>query len=133
MLPIAAVLVTAAALSCATAPEPAEIRFAQGSDRASVDGALARGERGLHAFAAREGQTATLSVTAPEGNAVFQLYAPGAVIGADGGISGGALPGADEGQDARSWHGALPASGRYLVVVGAVRGGTEYRLSLSIR
>ena len=130
-----AALVTAgsAAFTLAFAQEPAEIRLAPDAGRASVESGLARGERGLHVFAAREGQVAALSVTAPSDNAVFQLYVPGAVIGAEGAIIGNALPGAGEGEDARSWTGTLPATGRYLVVVGAIRGGTEYRLNISVR
>ena len=112
------------------------IRFAHGASSAEVEGAVIRGERALYSFKARAGQHASLRISALEDNAVFQLYAPGAkpemrdfVLE----IRGNALPGADEGEDAVRWEGALPASGAYLLVVGPTRGNAEYRLTVTIR
>lgn len=138
-------LLLAAALLCALAPAPAlgqaepqvqPIRFARGTSGAEVTGAVVRGERALFSLEARAGQTLTARITAPEGNAVFQIWRPGAVPRQQDGmavIDGTALPGAAEGEDARSWSGKLPASGAYLIVVGGTRGNAEFRLSVTVQ
>lgn len=140
-------LLLAAALLCALAPAPAPalgqaepqvqpIRFARGSSGAEVSGTVVRGERALFSLEARAGQTLTARITAPEGNAVFQLWHPGAVPRQQDGmamVEGTALPGAGEGEDARSWSGRLPASGAYLIVVGGTRGNAQFRLSVAVR
>jgi hypothetical protein len=48
-------------------------------------------------------------------------------------VGGTALPGTAEGEDARHFSGALPATGAYLLVVGTSRGSGEYRLRVEIR
>lgn len=116
--------------------EPTPIRFAPGASSAEVRGAVIRGERALYTLEARAGQRLTLRVAAPEGNAAFQLYAPGARpqtrdFGVE--IDGRALPGAGEGEDATRWTGTLPQSGAYLLVVGPTRGNASYRLTVTIR
>jgi hypothetical protein len=134
-------LLLATALLCAMAPAQAEpqvqpIRFARGSSGAEVAGAVVRGERALFSLEARAGQTLTARITAPEGNAVFQVWHPGAVPRQQDGmatVEGTALPGAGEGDDARSWSGTLPASGAYLIVVGGTRGNATFRLSVTVR
>lgn len=112
------------------------IRFARGATSAEVTGAVIRGERALYSVAARAGQHLSVRVTAVEDNAAFQIYQPGAKIerrdyGLD--VSGKALPGAGDGDDATRWAGALPESGTYLLVVGPTRGNATYRLSIAIR
>jgi hypothetical protein len=68
---------------------------------------------------------------------VFQIYPPGAQAehrdyGVE--IAGAkALPGAEEGADAKSWSGVLPETGAYLVVVGPTYGNATYTLSVAIR
>jgi hypothetical protein len=112
------------------------IRFARGASGAEVSGAVVRGERAFYSLGARAGQAMGLRITALEDNAVFQLYAPGAVLReVDGGVevAGTALPGAGEGEDARAWDGRLPASGDYLIVVGGTRGNATYRLRVTVR
>ena len=47
-------------------------------------------------------------------------------------VDGSALPGANEGDDARAFSGIFPASGAYLLVVGTSRGGGSYRLNVRI-
>jgi hypothetical protein len=121
----------AASGGVAMAAEPTEIRFERGRSAAVVEGAVARGERALFAFVARAGQRASVAVTAPENNAVMQVYPPGSLP--EAGAHRPTLPGAEDGADARNWEGNLPASGRYVIAVGAIRGGTEFRLSLAIR
>ncbi len=117
------------------AAEP--IRFARGASSAEVRGAVVRGERALYSLEARGGQHMSLRIAAVEGNAAFQVYAPGAVprTGSDGAleVAGEALPGAGEGDDATRWAGVLPRSGAYLLVVGATRGNATYRLTVEIR
>jgi len=119
----------------ATQPTVRELRFASGRTAATVSDAVVRGEKHLWSFEARAGQEATVAIRAPERNAVFQIWRPGARIAAVAPveIEGEALPGAGEAQDARRWQGRLPASGRYLVVVGPSRGNASYTLTLQIR
>jgi hypothetical protein len=77
-----------------------------------------------------------LRIAAPERNAVFQVYEPGARAETNDSVlevAGEALPGAGEGDDARRWTGVLPRSGVYLLVVGATRGNATYRLTIAIR
>lgn len=123
-------------------PEPARsaqevepIRFARGALSAEVSGAVIRGERALYSVEARGSQRMSLRIAAAENNAVFQLYAPGVEPGTGGSaseITGDALPGAGEGDDATWWTGVLPRSGVYLLVVGATRGNATYRLTVGV-
>jgi hypothetical protein len=103
---------------------PRAIRFARGSHSAEVQGSVVRGEVRRYSLGARAGQRMQIRLSSIERNAVFQLYRPG---------GGQAMPGAGEGQDARSWSGALPVNGSYLVVVGSTRGNASYTLRVSIR
>lgn len=112
------------------------VRFARGALGAEVRGAVVRGERALYSFQARGGQRMSLRIAASERNAVFQVYAPGAVPEIKDSIleiAGEALPGAGEGDDTTRWTGVLPRTGAYLVVVGSTRGNATYRLTVSIR
>src|SRR5215211_683163 len=61
--------------------EPAlAIRFPAGRSSTTVEGAVIRGERDIYSLRARAGQTMSVSVTAVERNAVFNVYAPRARI-----------------------------------------------------
>lgn len=118
----------------AQAVEP--IRFARGASSAEIRGAVVRGERALYSIEARGGQRMSLRIAAPERNAVFQVYAPGAKVETNDSaleVAGEALPGAGEGDDATRWTGVLPRTGAYILVVGPTRGNATYRLSVSIR
>ena len=122
--------------TAAPAQDATPIRFARGSSGAAVAGSVVRGERALYSLEARAGQTLTARISAPENNAVFQLYAPGARAALRDGmleITGQALPGAGDGADARGWQGRLPADGAYLFVVGGTRGNARYRLDVTVR
>lgn len=128
-------LLAAALCVAAFAAEPARaLHFAKGHSSVTVKDAALRGETRRWTFGARAGQVATLKVTALEKNAVFQVWRPGYRLPAAEGdaIEGLTLPGAGEGDDATEWHGPLPESGEYLVVVGGTRGNANYRLSLKI-
>ena len=122
----ALLLATPLLLALAPPPERVEpIRFACGTSGAEVSGAVVRGERALYSLSVRAGQVLSARIEAPEGNAVFQIWRPGAVPRSEDGmltVDGTALPGAGEGDDARSWRGTLPVGGAYLIVVGPTRG-----------
>ena len=118
------------------ASEVNPIRFARGASNAEVQGTVIRGERALYSIEARRGQRLMMRIAAIDRNAVFQIFAPGATMETRDCIlevTGSALPGAAEGDDAIQWSGRLPQSGQYLIVVGGVRGNASYRLTVDIR
>jgi hypothetical protein len=127
-------LVWSAIAVAAPCGNPAPVRFAHGAAAGEITGGIARGELACFTIAARKGQRMWL--TQPKGGSVvLQLYAPPWTImrGADGvRVNGRALPGAAEGEDTKAWAGKLPASGSYLLVLGATWGGGEYRLHIEI-
>ncbi|MEW6125966.1 MAG: hypothetical protein AB1757_02785 [Acidobacteriota bacterium] len=100
------------------------IRFARGASSATIKGAVIRGEQDSYTLEAQAGQRMTVRITSLEKNAVFQIYQPN---------SEGALPGADEGDDATNWTGKLPSSGGYTIVVGGTRGNASYKLFVEIK
>ena len=113
--------------------EPAlAIRFPAGRSSTTVEGAVIRGERDIYSLRARAGQTMSVSVTAVERNAVFNVYAPRARIVRD---KNHILEGTEltpPNADVRSWKGRLPADGSYLIVIGGTRGNVTYRLTARI-
>jgi len=133
----AVVLLLVAGLSASThaAGVAKEIHFAKGRAAATVAGAVIRGERDLYRLSAKKGQSLEVSISAVEDNAVFAIYKPGATVEVKDGftdVSGAALAKASETDDAKSWKGHLPASGKYLIVVGGTRGNAEYQLKVTI-
>jgi hypothetical protein len=112
-----------APLGAAAQQPPAPIRFPPGESGTTVAGAIARGEVARYVLRARAGQRMTLRADSAEANAVFQVLAP----------NGKALPGTAEADAARDWAGDLPETGAYVIVVGATRGGAEFRLSVAIK
>lgn len=133
LLILSASSVSAGAASC-DAPTP--IRFAAGKSAAAIEGGIARGELVCFTITARQGQGMAISDSVqPDTNVVMQIYQPPWSIArsADGiRVRGRALPGAAEGEDAKSWAGKLPKSGRYLLVLGASWGGADYHLHVEI-
>lgn len=129
LIATALLIAPAAAQACG---RPGTISFPRGATGAELQGGVARGETACWALQARAGQTLEATVASLENNAVFQIYQPGWKAGRDG-VEGFALPGAAEGQDARQFTGTLPTTGRYLIVVGATRGGADYRLRVGVR
>ena len=117
------------------AQEIHDIQFAKGASSVVVADAVVRGSRHYFAFSARKGQWAQISVTAIESNAAITVWRPGVrtSAGDHGDPAGQSLPGAGEGDDASQWRGRLPDSGRYLIVVGPIRGNATYKLQLEIR
>ena len=119
-----AVLLLALAPVAALAQKPPRpVRFPPGESGTWVTGAVARGEVARYELRARAGQRMALRVEAAEGNVVFQVIGP----------DGRTLPGTTEAEEARDWAGDLPRTGPYVIVIGATRGGAEFRLSVSIR
>ncbi len=116
---------------------PASIRFRHDGTSTSVGGGIVRAEEVCYVLAARAGQTIQADVTSPDENVVFSLYRPGySVKPADDGpdISGPTVPGAGGQDDATTVKATLPASGRYLFVLGTTRGGGgEYTLRVSVK
>jgi hypothetical protein len=111
------------------------IRFAQGASKKTVSGAVIRSERALYSIKAGAGQHMSLSITAIENNAVFQVYPPGARPEWRDSflrVSRQALPGAAESDGAVEWEGDLPQNGTYLVVVGPIRGNATYTLTVVV-
>ena len=125
-----ALLLGAAAAAAAGAAEPVPtpkmIFFATGSTRGTAGGHVLRGSRNLYSVKAGAGQVMTVTITAPDDNAVFQIYEPGTPIGRDADgllqFTGKALDHADDGDDATRWSGRLPRTGTYLIVIGSTRG-----------
>jgi hypothetical protein len=94
-----------------------EIEFAPGSDHASIDGAVVRGDADTYAFEARAGQTLITELTSVEGNARFTTAAPdGSVLCLE-----------------ETWSRiTLPRSGYYTISVEPSRGNATYTLSVRI-
>jgi hypothetical protein len=119
----------------ASCDAPTPIKFQRGSSAGIVGGAVARGEIDCWTFVANAGQTAHVTISSTEKNAVFQIYRPGWKIAhndSDRTISGRTFPGTEEGADAMTWSGPLTENGANLIVVGATRGGADYKLTLEI-
>ena len=120
---IAVVLVLLASASVAQTGNTQRVRFARGSNRAVLKGAVVRGTTDQYILGARRGQTMIVRVTSLEKNAVFTILGP----------DGAALPGTDEGRDATSWAGELPHDGDYSIWVSPTRGNATYTLEITIR
>lgn len=117
---------------------PQAVRFAPGARSAALAGAIPRGGRDCYTITARAGQRLSVRQTdREESNVVLQLYRPPwrIVPGDDDGevVGGRTLPGAGEGEDAPRWSGRLPVSGKYLLVLGTMRGGGEYAVQVEVR
>jgi hypothetical protein len=109
--------VAAVGAGAANAGSVYEIEFAPGSDHASIDGAVVRGDADTYAFEARAGQTLITELTSVEGNARFATTAPdGSVLCLE-----------------ETWSRiTLPRSGYYTISVEPSRGNATYTLSVRI-
>jgi len=127
---------TVAAGAAEPVPTPKMIFFASGSTRGTAGGHVLRGSRNLYSVKAEAGRTMTVTITAPDDNAVFQIYEPGTQIGRDADgllqFTGKALAHADDGDDATRWSGRLPRTGTYLIVIGSTRGNARYTIDVKI-
>ena len=126
----------AAARAAGPVPSPKPSFFATGSTSGTVGGRVVRGTPALYSVTATAGQTLTVTLTAPDDNAVFQVYEPGTTIGRDSDglleFHGTSLHGAAAGEDATRWSGRLAKSGTYLIVVGGTRGNARYSMDVKI-
>jgi hypothetical protein len=102
----------------------------------TVGGHVLRGNRNLYSLTAAQGQTLTVTITAPDDNAVFQIYEPGTKVqrDADGMLEfiGTALSAPDNAGDATRWSGRLPRAGTYLIAVGSTRGDARYSIDVKV-
>jgi hypothetical protein len=133
---IALIALTASIASVCDAGANKEIRFAGGTNAATIEGAVIRGERDRYYLTAKAGQIMEVKISALEDNAVFAIFKPGARATVKNGfteIKGEAVPKASETDDATAWKGNVPISGRYLIVVGGTRGNATYKLKVTIR
>jgi hypothetical protein len=113
-----------------------EIRFAAGANSATISNSVVRGDRDMYSITVKAGQTMSVAVNAEEDNAVFQIYQPGAKFVKEDGLmelKGEALPQAGDEDDAKSWSGKLPKSGKYWIVVGGTRGNASYQLKVTVK
>jgi hypothetical protein len=133
---LALLLGLGAARAAEPVPTPRMIFFATGSTRGTVGGHVMRGARHLYSLKGSAGQIMTVTITAPDDNAVFQIYEPGAEVtrDADGLLQfgGAALAHAGETDDATRWSGRMPRTGTYLIVVGSTRGNARYSIDVKI-
>jgi hypothetical protein len=108
-----------------------EIKFPKGKTATTIEDGLARGEENEYTVKAKAGQMMTMSITSVEKNAVFDLYEL-----TEGGER---TPFFDnngkEVKEVTKWKGKLPGDGAqtYLIVVGATRGGADYKLKVEIK
>ncbi len=114
-----------------------EVQFAKGKSSTLIKQSVIRGESDQYFLTAQAGQKLAVGISALEKNAAFTIYQPGYEAGKDADgilkIKGTTLKGAGEGDDATAWKGALPASGKYLILVGGTRGNATYQLKITIR
>ncbi len=117
-------------------PVPKPIFFARGSTSGTAGGQVQRGDRVLYSLKATAGHTLTVTLTTPDDNAVFQVYEPDTAIGRDADgllqFKGKPLQGAGDSQDDTRWHGPVPRTGIYLIVVGSTRGRARYSMDVKV-
>lgn len=91
------------------------IRFARGASSGTVKGTTS----GIDSYVlgAREGQTMTVSLSAPRKNAAFEIQIDDYTVSCR----------------ATEWTGELPATGTYRIFVLSTRGSAAYELSVAIR
>ncbi len=136
LLAVLMTLSLTAAPAAEPVPSPKPIFFATGSTSGTTGGRVMPGAPALYSMKATAGQTLTVTITAPDDNAVFQVYEPGTTVGRDSDglleFHGKNLHGAAGGEDATRWSGRLPKSGTYLIVVSGTRGNARYSMDVKI-
>ncbi len=112
-------LLTAGALA---QPTYRRVKFPRGRTTAILKGALPTIDDVVnYALTARAGQTMTVHITSPKGNARVSVYREGQER---------ALEGANTVKD---WSGELPESGDYVIAVVSMQGRANYTLEVTIR
>ena len=101
------------------------IAFASGANSASFKGDIQGMDRDIYPITAKAGQTMKVTVKNKLKLVLFHIQVPGKAEKY--------LPGAGEDDDATTWQGTLPESGRYKIIVGAMKGkDTTYTLDVQI-
>lgn len=109
----------------AVAGDKPQIKFAPGSDSASLHGDIQGMDRDVYPITAKAGQTMQVQVSNKRKLVLFHIQKPGR--------DEAYLPKAGVDDDATQWKGVLPASGTYKIIVGAMRGDdTSYTLDVRI-
>lgn len=107
------------------AAEKPAIKFAPGATKATVKGEIQGMDRDTYPITAKAGQTLRVSVKNRLKLVLFRIQLPGG--------EEKYLRGAGESDDATAWKGALPVSGTYTIVVGAMRGDdTRYTMDVHL-
>jgi preprotein translocase subunit SecF len=105
-----------------------EIKFKPGKSSTTIKGTVLSSDRDEYTLAAKAGQVMSVSITAEEDNAVFQIYRKK--------VSGWEpLEGAAEDDNATQWEDKLLGKGneRLKIVVGGKRGNATYTLEVAIK
>lgn len=105
-----------------------EIKFKPGKSSTTIKGTVLSSDRDEYTLAAKAGQVMSVSITAEEDNAVFQIYRKMA--------SGWEpLEGAAEDDNATQWEDKLLGKGneRLKIIVGGKRGNATYTLEVAIK
>lgn len=124
---------TTAAGAAEPVPTPKMIFFPTGSTRGSIGGRVTSGSRNLYSVKGTAGQTMTVTITAPDDNAVFQVYEPGTQVARDtDGLLQFSTKALAHPDDATRWSKRLPSTGTYLIVVGSARGNSRYSVDVRI-
>lgn len=111
--------------TAAGAGDKPQITFAPGTDSASRQGEIQGMDRDIYPITATAGQTMRVTVANKLHLVLFRIQKPGA--------REAYLPKAGADDDATQWEGALPVSGTYKIIVGAMRGeDTHYVLHVRI-
>jgi hypothetical protein len=95
-----------------------QIRFAPGTNSATVNQSVVRGSRNIYLLRANRGQRMALKITSLENNAVFDVIAPNGEILTT---------------EATQSSLKLPATGNYEIMVGGTRGNATYKLNVKIQ
>ncbi len=95
-----------------------QIRFAPGTNSATVNQSVVRGSRNIYLLRANQGQRMDLKITSLENNAVFDVIAPNGEILTT---------------EATQSSLKLPATGNYEIIVGGTRGNATYKLNVKIQ
>lgn len=95
-----------------------QIRFAPGTNSATVNQSVVRGSRNIYLLRANRGQRMELKITSLENNAVFDVIAPNGEILTT---------------EATQSSLKLPATGNYEIIVGGTRGNATYKLNVKIQ
>lgn len=95
-----------------------QIRFAPGTNSATVNQSVVRGSRNIYLLRANRGQRMDLKITSLENNAVFDVIAPNGEILTT---------------EATQSSLKLPATGNYEIIVGGTRGNATYKLNVKIQ